>query len=816
MPQDTQGLLVKALSIGDRIIAVVNRFTNFRSICDKLSNKVNSSQKVVRDLSAKYESHKDYFEQPSYNAAFNNYVTVMENCLNFLEAIENKALFVRLINGDKYKKTFYRLFIDIDQAVSVLNLGLTVKRELNQRVTAEALNSSQKEMAKIAGRGGFDDIIADSDQRDAIMEDIKKVQEDKLNTSDILQSAEIPPRQIKTIPGLLPRQGRRYTVFKRLYQGKVVAEKTLKDPVSDTKVLSDMRKQVAILKRLAVCPFIIQFIGVCIKGTKVGLVTQYADKGNLKDLLESTQRIDKELRYHFMVDVVEGVAFLHEMGVLHKNLKTSCILITDESKAKISGFEFSREMQDGTLLAVDEGSDRYRWIPPEKIQDYFEYTNKSDIYSLGMILWSIWSRRYPYEIMSQQAIEDLVSRGGREDIAQVPDEIRPIILGCWQQDPMDRPDASDIINELDHMSNQAGDSEIIPESMQDPWSDKKVLQAGEAIGVDVIFDDTASNKMDNLSLYDNDNLNAPSATAGSIAPSRFSNGDTRSINSRPNSYGSQENLPAPSAPMMPQTGHIEFPMPFGGNSMAPSNVHSSGVIQDFGSIATPIPTPSAAPLLINRNVRSNERRPEPNISINETKLGEFDDENFDIDLLSQPRENFFETRLGAYDNEDAEDLDLSLDVPVYTMEQALEFHNSKKRDLALVAFQQLSERNESKANYYLGYYYFWGEEGVVEKDWTKALHYFLLASEGGDSDAFDHLGLFYSNERNPEKSLVKAFEYYKKSAELGNMKGYYHLGVCYAKGRGTPINRELAVKNIKEAAIRGHKLAEEQLAKMAR
>ncbi|KAI9295924.1 kinase-like protein, partial [Neoconidiobolus thromboides FSU 785] len=233
-------------------------------------------------------------------------------------------------------------------------------------------------------------------------------------------------------------------VYKRLYQGKVVAEKNLKENISDAKALGAMRKQIAILKRLAVCPYIIQFIGVCIKGNKVGLITQYAEKGNLKDLLESTQRLDKELRYRFMVDVVEGVAFLHEMGVLHKNLKTSCILITEEFKAKISGFEFSREVQEGTSLALDEGSDRYRWIPPEKIQDYFEYTNKSDIYSLGMILWSIWSRRYPYEIMSQQAIEDLVSRGGREDITQVPSEIRPIILGCWQQDPMERPDASDI------------------------------------------------------------------------------------------------------------------------------------------------------------------------------------------------------------------------------------------------------------------------------------------------------------------------------------------------------------------------------------
>lgn len=775
MPTDTQTLLAQALKIGERIIEVVGRFTHSKSICDKLSNKVVGSQKFIRELSQKYEVNKEYFEQASYNAAFNNYVTVMDNCLNFLEAIENKALFVRLINGDKYKKSFYRLFIDIDQAISVLNLGLSVKSQLNQAVARETLDSSQKEMALIATRiNGLDDIIADSDRKEEIMEEIRTVQEDCGGKLDILVSVEIPQRQIKSIPGLLPRQGRRYTVYKRLYQGKVVAEKTLKESLGDEKLLADMRKQVAILKQLAVCPYIIQFLGVCIKGNKIGLITDYAEKGNLKDLLESTHRLDKELKYHFTVDVVEGVAFLHEMGVLHKNIKTSSILITDNFKARISGFEFSREMASGTAIIYDDGSDRYRWLPPEKIQDYFGFTNKSDVYSLGMVIWSIWSRRYPYEIMSQQAIEDLVSRGGREDVTLVPVDIRPIITGCWQQDPGDRPDATDIINELDHIANQTGESEIVPEAMQDPFNDQKVQAYNHNQGS---FDRFEIDKLscDSFSYISPRNShNYPQPTSGKSTKSRAD---------------SLDGTPAPSAPMMDT------------KPCSPYQLHKNKTYPQHGEI---VPSAPLANLRPSASLFTSSRK------VSETRIDEYEQDNFDADLFSI-RKEFQETRIGDFDMDDIEDLDLFDTEPTVTIDEALDHHNSGRRQQSFDAFQILVKLGEPKAHYYLGYYYFWGQENVVEKDWSKALHHFLKAAEADDSDALDHLGMYYSNEQNPEKNLVKAFEYYKRSAELGNKKGYYHLGVCYAKGRGTSVNRELALANIKEAANRGHSLAIEQL-----
>ncbi|KAI0243957.1 hypothetical protein L0F63_005117 [Massospora cicadina] len=183
---------------------------------------------------------------------------------------------------------------------------------------------------------------------------------------------------------------------------------------------------------------------------------------------------------------------------------------------------------------------------------------------------------------------------------------------------------------------------------------------------------------------------------------------------------------------------------------------------------------------------------ELNTNSNESVRVDFRDERL------SPNRKCHETHLGEFDFNGVESLEFKPE-SVVTIDEALDCHNSGRRQQSFEAFRTLANGNDPKAHYYLGYYYFWGQDGVCEKDWGKAF------------DALDHLGIYYSDEQNPNKNLVKAFEFYKRSAEHGNKKGYYHLGVCYAKGRGTSINKELALANIKEAANRGHSLAIEQL-----
>ncbi|KAI9298074.1 kinase-like protein, partial [Neoconidiobolus thromboides FSU 785] len=217
--------------------------------------------------------------------------------------------------------------------------------------------------------------------------------------------------------------------------------------LNDKKVLTQIYKQVAILKKLEVCPFIIKFYGTHKKSTSFGLITEYASLGNLKEVLASGQTLETPVMINMTTNIVEGVAFLHNLGILHKNIKTSSIMVTSEYKAKISGFEFSRETDVDiyTVPVVDLGSDRHRWIPPEKIRSYAASTQGGDVYSVGMVLWSLWTGRYPYQsFKDRQAVEEYVLNGGREDMTIVNPLILPIIKLCFHEDTNKRPTSAQL------------------------------------------------------------------------------------------------------------------------------------------------------------------------------------------------------------------------------------------------------------------------------------------------------------------------------------------------------------------------------------
>jgi serine/threonine protein kinase/gas vesicle protein len=787
MSESTATLLHKSIHTGDSIIVLVTRFKHSKPICDKLCKKVATSQKFLKELKDKYDNNSEYFEMPSYNAAFRNYVSVMDSCWQFLRNFESKSLFSRLVNSDKHKKTFYRLFIDIDQAISVLNLGLSVKDSSSNQDSVQysenEIEESRGQLSNIAQRLGSlkDDIDATGQQKEELMQEIRDVQEDRHNSEDILASVEISRRQLKLIPGLPPRQGRRYHVFKRVYLGQEVAEKIFGERIGDGKVLENVRKQVAILKKLSICPHIIQFYGVCIRGTQLGMVTEYAENGNLKDLLESKTPLDRDQLLGFSIDIAQGVAFLHEMQILHKNIKSSSVLVTADWRAKLSGFEFSREESSGTALVEDDGSDRYRWIPPEKMKDYFSFTTKADVYGIGMVLWSIWSRRYPYEILSQQTIEDFVVRGGREKIEQVPVEVSPIILACWQQDPSLRPEAPELLDELDQLASPSeGNTQL---SVEVPFIlDQDVTQAS--------IDDPVS------------------ANSSTLSTATVTNG-SNSHSDRPQSIDVTQKLADLTLSEIIPTHTPESP--------STRSINNSASIPSAPPVSNNLPKPSAPPQdPPKQEIKPSEQFEYKMQNMMETNVYLHDEE--DGDLFGAPPDNSYDTRIFDADMENLDD-DIWGDEdsePEVTLEEAVEHHSKGERAEAMRLFQILSKRGEPKADYYLGYYYFWGQDGVVEKDWDNAVHYLSKAAEHNDSDALDHLGMYYASEENPNKNLVKAFEHYKKSAELGNIKALYHVGVCYAKGRGVRMNRELAMRNITDAANRGHALAIEQLNKARR
>ncbi|KAJ9055772.1 hypothetical protein DSO57_1000630 [Entomophthora muscae] len=636
-----------------------------------------------------------FLKNRRYYETFSNYIELLNHIRSYLDSFEKKGLFMRLIRLDDYRRSLLNLARQVDSSISALRDGLSLQGAREVDLT-QRLNSAQQEMHRAINR--FDSMqnhVAGSEgQRDQLMTHIQLAE---LGTKDIIDAVEIPPRRVKSIPGDQPRQGRNFTVHRRLYDSHDVAEKLYRSSISDERNLQQIRKQVAILKKLEVCPYIIRFYGIHRKTNSFGLISEYATMGSLKELIASGDELEHRVKIGMTSGIVEGIAFLHNVGIIHKNIKTSSVLVMRDMTAKLSGFEFSREVEMETVQVVDLGSDRFRWIPPEKIRSFVNSTTMGDVYSLGMTLWSLWSGLYPYRnLLDRTSVESFVLSGGREDSTLLPSSVQSLVDQCFNDNPDARPSAADLINSLD---------QFFPKEM-----DCSESTCSSDYGHELSPTLSLSNSLSSLKL----------------ASGR------------------------PSAGYSP-TGDI-----------------------------TPTLTPRAL-------ISHSSRQPS---------------------LNSTPRRSDVHTPENATPNVEHADLQYP------SLESAVQDHNQARYQEAFDKFILLRQKGVVRAEYFLGYYYFWGQEGVVEKDLTRAMDYLSRAATKSDSDALDLLGMVYRDPANPAADPTKAFDCFLQAANLGNRKGYYHLFASYAAGRGTVRDPAKAKEMLLMSARLGYPSAIQQANKL--
>ncbi|KAG8690353.1 hypothetical protein FRC11_012201 [Ceratobasidium sp. 423] len=158
------------------------------------------------------------------------------------------------------------------------------------------------------------------------------------------------------------------------------------------------------------------------------------------------------------IQVADGIAHLHRIGVIHGNIKAQNVFVSQEGVAKVAGF--------GQAIMLDErgvefqpsgpGADlpnRARWMAPEQYKDSISTSRETDIYSLGM---EIVSHRVPFSELHVYAVPAAVCI--EKKIPTFPSEIKAmgqrgltlwdLLRKCWDHNPKQRPTANEVLREL--------------------------------------------------------------------------------------------------------------------------------------------------------------------------------------------------------------------------------------------------------------------------------------------------------------------------------------------------------------------------------
>uniref|UniRef100_A0A2P2K5Z4 non-specific serine/threonine protein kinase n=1 Tax=Rhizophora mucronata TaxID=61149 RepID=A0A2P2K5Z4_RHIMU len=248
-------------------------------------------------------------------------------------------------------------------------------------------------------------------------------------------------------------QGAFGKLYRGTYNGEDVAVKILERPETDpekAKLMEQQFQQEVMMLATLKHPNIVRFIGACRKPMVWCIVTEYAKGGSVRQFLNKRQMgaVPLKLAVKQALDVARGMAYVHGLGLIHRDLKSDNLLIFGNKSIKIADFGVARIEVQTEGMTPETGT--YRWMAPEMIQ-HRPYTQKVDVYSFGIVLWELVTGIVPFHNMTAvQAAFAVVNRGARPTI---PNDCLPVLseimTRCWDTNPGMRPPFVEVVKMLE-------------------------------------------------------------------------------------------------------------------------------------------------------------------------------------------------------------------------------------------------------------------------------------------------------------------------------------------------------------------------------
>ncbi|CAK9319081.1 unnamed protein product [Citrullus colocynthis] len=196
-------------------------------------------------------------------------------------------------------------------------------------------------------------------------------------------------------------QGGFGTVYKGKLDGVLVAIKRAKKSVYDNNLGVEFTSEVQTLAQVEHLN-LVKFYGYLEHEDERIVIVEYVSNGTLREHLESIHgtALDLATRLAIATDVAHAITYLHmytDRPIIHRDIKSSNILLTENFRAKVADFGFARLAADGDATHVStqvKGTAGY--LDPEYLKTY-QLTEKSDIYSFGVLLVELVTGRRPIE-----------------------------------------------------------------------------------------------------------------------------------------------------------------------------------------------------------------------------------------------------------------------------------------------------------------------------------------------------------------------------------------------------------------------------------
>ena len=206
--------------------------------------------------------------------------------------------------------------------------------------------------------------------------------------------------------------------------------------------ISSIEGEINLLKNLD-HPNIVKYIECIRTKSHINLILEYVENGSLHQMVKQSGKMGEHLVFIFVKQILEGLAYLHNQGIIHRDIKGANLLLTKNGIVKLADFGYSI-LNDKNKVNSIVGTACF--MAPEVIEQKGNISPKCDIWSLGCTIVQLLTTRPPYyEFEPMAAMFRIVTDDCPPIPSDISDCLKDFLLKCFTKDPIKRPSAKELL-----------------------------------------------------------------------------------------------------------------------------------------------------------------------------------------------------------------------------------------------------------------------------------------------------------------------------------------------------------------------------------
>ncbi|KAM7003208.1 mixed lineage kinase domain-like protein [Tautogolabrus adspersus] len=457
------------LSLASKIYELVENVKANKKRCRRVSERVRALEDLVKDI-----KHRDE-GQTLVKKALGELCITLTSAEELIKKYTMTSWINRFIHSGSHGDEFNSVNERLNDAFQILSGALQVEQgnilhkvfELTAREKEDEVDGREDdtELKKL-----LEDYI--KDQKENIDKMLKDFEEVKINVAKVVEMLNKPSATDEVIRMIKPEEIKydypkepfmttsTSEVYKGEYHGFTVAIKRYTEPLntSPSEVRSVFNKEVETMRRFE-SPNILRMFGICDQD-KDGpepqflIIMEYCEKGSLRQVLDSNCKLPWTRKARMCLDAAQGLYRLHQTekkSKVHGCINSSKFLVADGYTVKLGGFELTKTETSLKKASKDKEIRSVCYSSPETLDNINHvYSKMCEMYSFGIVLWEVATRKKPFHGLSSKDIYQKVCKDKFVDPLpeDCPEPLGNLIDACRAYDSFLRPSAGVLVDKL--------------------------------------------------------------------------------------------------------------------------------------------------------------------------------------------------------------------------------------------------------------------------------------------------------------------------------------------------------------------------------